>query len=219
MKKKWSILFLLIPLAVLAGMLWTSPRKPKPVVLGNPSSQDLAAIEAAVRKDMRQRILPVFSWAGIKALPANFKAYRQYNIAEVELLGSSIAKVKVSKSTNPSEPRWVCEYELSPDATGWKITGITAAVVTAYTHSRPQPRQRDSRFTPGFAPLSKDTTNLLIPESLHTFVPGRFTKDKSLTELTLSPGGYEDAIISTPRPSPATPTSKTGLTNLMPVGP
>lgn len=85
MKKKRGILLFSALLIVLAAAWWGFGRREKPItVRGNISAQDITEIKDVVRRDLRQDILPEFSLAAIKAMPANLKTYLRYQILEID---------------------------------------------------------------------------------------------------------------------------------------
>ncbi len=91
------------------------------VVKGYLSPQELAAVKSLVKKDMAKRLLPKFSWADAKALPANLRAYFKYNIVEIDTQILTQTDVKVGDGATIESSKHVCEYILLKDANGWRI--------------------------------------------------------------------------------------------------
>jgi hypothetical protein len=78
-------IFLAVTLLVIlaaAGWKLTRPRLPI-AISGNFSPADVEQITAAVRHNLRKDIMPDFSWASFKRLPADLKFNLQYEISSI----------------------------------------------------------------------------------------------------------------------------------------
>jgi hypothetical protein len=109
-----------ILLAVLAAGIWACVRPQKAaVVTGNLTVREVAEIKRVVWKDVRRRVLPSFSWASIKALPANAKWYFKQELRSIDASRSGHIYVTIS---GPGDPE-IFErdrYEVVSGTNGWK---------------------------------------------------------------------------------------------------
>jgi hypothetical protein len=197
MKRKWGILFVLIPLAVLAAVFLPAAGDRNPIVVrGHPSPQDVAEIRKLVKKDMRGRIFPNLSTASFKGLSANVSAYLKYHIVEINTLGPSSAMVMVGDSTNVTASKRICGYSLIKDSNEWKINVIYAALSPLPRGAIPVP-----------APVvPNQTTNSPLPLLNLGAIPSRPMRsaaDFSGTQLSIAPSG---TFTNSPAPALASAT-------------
>ena len=121
MKKKRRILFAAILLGVVGGVLWTSARGQKAIVVyGDLSPREVAEINGVVKANMRKQVWPKFSWATIKALPANVKWYFRHDVRSIALVATEHAYVAISKPKD-DEMSTRDIYEVIKGTNGWKV--------------------------------------------------------------------------------------------------
>jgi hypothetical protein len=71
-----------------------------------------------VKKDMRRRVFPDFSWANIKGLPANMNWYFGHDVRSIHLVRPGHAYVGITKpSSAETSTREV--YEVIKGTNGW----------------------------------------------------------------------------------------------------
>ena len=125
MKKKRGILVVIVLLGVLAAAAWIFLRPNRTVVIkGYLPLQDVAAIKSLVKKDMAKRLLPDYSWASLKGLLPNLRAYFKYNIVEIDSPGTGDTRVEVGDGRTVAASKHLCEYLLGKDANGWSVVVI-----------------------------------------------------------------------------------------------
>jgi hypothetical protein len=186
MRKKWSILILIVLLAGIAVGFWASLRPRRPVVVqGNLSPQDVANIKSVVSKDMSARIFPRFSLRSVGRLMANLKAYRNNDIMRILLVNPNpaIVLVDVGDFTKPEETRRNWEYALTRTNKGWAIQMI---------YSDLRPGELAWRAPPTNAIVMGTNAAAILGSSVlrgtdSFFSPRSIVADRKATEITLKP--------------------------------
>ncbi|EEF58819.1 hypothetical protein Cflav_PD1992 [Pedosphaera parvula Ellin514] len=108
-------------LLVVGGVIWFGThREEKMEVRGNLSAEDLAGIKNAVRSELRREILPDFSLASVKELPATTLRRLQSKILLVEVQNSTnTVIVRIKSSHDPME-----SFSVINGTNGWHVQRI-----------------------------------------------------------------------------------------------
>lgn len=105
-------------LLVAGGVIWFVARREEQIeVRGNLSAKDLAEIKSAVKSELRQEILPDFSWSSIKSMPTATSRYFQNRIRVVAVLDNTNSVIV--GFGNPQ--RLSDSFELMRGTNGWSV--------------------------------------------------------------------------------------------------
>jgi len=137
MKKKRGR-FLVSIVAIIIALVCRVVVSPEKVVIvhGDFSTQDVAAIKRAVKRDLRGEILPTFSWAAIKEMPGKIKNYLQCQIVEIDDQGfhdQTAVWVRLPPAKSREGVNWT--YFMKRDSGRWK-TDLIISPLTNVANDR-----------------------------------------------------------------------------------
>jgi hypothetical protein len=217
MKKKRGILVVIILLGVLAAAAWIFLRPNSAAVIkGNLPPRDAAAIRSLVKKDMAKRLLPDYSWASVKGLLPNLRAYFKYNIVEIDSHGPDEAAVRVGDGRTVEASKHLCDYLLVKDTDGWSVVVIISGnslsgggAPTLWYSAPPTNRAGAGPFVAARLPQRSVRTSV---SNSFSFAKSGLPFSTNLTVPRISLGGGSVGQKSAP-PAPTTNGSSPTITN------
>jgi hypothetical protein len=120
---KKIILAISIVAVVVAGICLLPMRPAKAIpVNGNLSAQDITDIKRFLKRDLRRKILPDFSWRSFKGLPAAARNYFKYEILEIDAStdpNETVLFVKLTFHRSASKPEF-SYYQMTKSTNRWR---------------------------------------------------------------------------------------------------